>query len=160
MAVQTKSVTGRRKLTYQTYDDLLSDAEEMAHGIVQTLGNWSLGQIFRHLAASFEGSIDGLAFRAPWTLRLLAPVLKRRFLTHSTPAGFQFPDSVRPQVDPDPTTSTADGLDALRFAVSRCQSEAHRAPHPLLGRLSREEWDQFNLRHAELHMSFVVPAKE
>ncbi|MGE0379081.1 MAG: DUF1569 domain-containing protein, partial [Planctomycetaceae bacterium] len=56
MAVQTKSVAGRRTVSYQSYEDLLADAEEMAHGVVQTLGNWSLGQIFKHLAASFEGS--------------------------------------------------------------------------------------------------------
>lgn len=93
-------------------------------------------------------------------MRIMAPLLKRRFLTQTTPAGFQFPDRIKPQVDPNPTISTADGLDALRFAVSRCQSESHRAPHPFLGKLSKDDWDRFNLRHAELHMSFVVPADE
>jgi hypothetical protein len=25
------------------------------------------------------------------------------------------------------------------------------------GDLTNEEWDRFNLRHAELHMNFIVP---
>jgi hypothetical protein len=28
--------------------------------------------------------------------------------------------------------------------------------HPAFGNIGREGWDQFNLRHAELHMSFLV----
>jgi len=31
--------------------------------------------------------------------------------------------------------------------------------HPLFGKLSREEWNRFHLRHAELHMSFLVQAE-
>ncbi len=160
MTVQTKSVKGRRTVSYQSYDDLLADAEEMAHGVVQTLGNWSLGQIFKHLASSFEGSIDGLPFRAPLHFRLLAPLLKRRLLSQPLPSGFQIAKTARSTLEPDATASTAEALDALRYAVSRCESESNRAPHPVLGKLSKSEWDQFNLRHAEMHMSFVVPADE
>src|SRR5690606_9077933 len=119
-----------------------------------------LAQIFRHLAASFEGSIDGLSFRAPWSARVMASLMKRRLLSQSLPAGFQIAKSARASLDPDPTVSTAEALDELRFAVSRCQSESNRATHPVFGRISRDEWDQFNLRHAELHMSFVALAEE
>ncbi len=160
MTVQTKSVAGRRTVSYQSYDDLLADAEEMAHGVVQTLGNWSLGQIFKHLAAAMEGSIDGIPFQMPLLMRLMAPLLKRKFLTKPLPSGFQIASNARAAMEPDATVSTAEALDALRYAVSRCQSETDRAAHPLFGRLSREEWDQFNLRHAEMHMSFVAPADE
>lgn len=160
MTVQTKTVAGRRKVAYESYEDLLADAEEMAHGVVQTLGNWSLAQIFTHLAASFEGSIDGLPFRAPWGVRLMASMMKRKFLSQPLPAGFAIDQQARTKLEPNPTVSTNEALDALRFAVSRCQTEAQRASHPVFGNLSKDEWDQFNLRHAEMHMSFVVPAEE
>lgn len=39
------------------------------------------------------------------------------------------------------------------------KSDPSRALHPWFDELSTGEWDQFNLRHAELHMSFVHPAK-
>ena len=49
-------------------------------------------------------------------------------------------------------------LDNLRAAVKRLQTEEQRATHPIL-RLTEAEKDEFQLRHAELHMSFVVPAE-
>ena len=160
MTVQTKSVKGRRTVSYQSFDDLLEDAEAMAHGVVQTLGNWSLGQIFQHLASALESSIDGFSFKAPLHVRLVAPFLKKRFLKKPVPAGFQLPAAGQAQLVPAATVSTAEGLDALRLAVSRTESESKRAIHPVFGRLSKQESDQLQLRHAEMHMSFVVPADE
>ena len=43
-------------------------------------------------------------------------------------------------------------LDLLRKAIARQHEIAERAPHPALGDSSREEWDQFNLRHTEMHI--------
>ena len=58
MTVDTKKVTQRREVRYDSYDDLLSDAEHLASGDVQTVGNWTLGQIFQHLAKTLNSSID------------------------------------------------------------------------------------------------------
>ncbi len=160
MTVQTKSVKGRRTVSYQSFDDLLADAEEMAHSVVQTLGNWSLGQIFQHIATGLESSIDGSPMTVPWFIKLARPLMKKRFLTKTLSPGFQLSGRAREFMVPVATVSTAEGLDALRLAVSRCETEQERAPNGLLGRLSREESDQFQLRHAEMHMSFVVPADE
>ena len=33
----------------------------------------------------------------------------------------------------------------------------HRAKHPMLGDLTKEEWNKVHLKHASLHMSFLVP---
>jgi hypothetical protein len=70
MTVMTKHVTGRRTLNYATLDDLLQDAEQLAESHVDMLGNWSLGQVFSHLAITMNKSIDGFPFRAPWVLRV------------------------------------------------------------------------------------------
>ncbi|MBX9787841.1 MAG: DUF1569 domain-containing protein [Pirellulales bacterium] len=35
--------------------------------------------------------------------------------------------------------------------------ETRRVPHPVIGRLSVDQWNRFHLRHAELHLSFFVP---
>ncbi len=45
----------------------------------------------------------------------------------------------------------------LRQAIHRLQTEEKRAPNPVLGKLTREEWDRLHCRHAELHLSFLVP---
>ena len=153
MTVATKKVEGRRTVRYNSLSDFLDDAEKLAAADVRTLGNWSFGQILRHMAMSLDSSIDGSESMLPAPARwLLSLLMKRRLMTKPIPAGFKSPDSFVPG-----ETSTEEGLAALRAAVERQNRETERALHPGFGKLSKEEWNEFNLRHAEMHMSFVVP---
>ena len=54
-------------------------------------------------------------------------------------------------------TGTKEGLAELHTAVARLQQETHRAKHPVFGHLTNEEWNKLHLKHAGLHMSFLVP---
>ncbi len=151
--INTKTVNGRRQVRYQSLDDLRGDAERLAGDQnVTTLGNWSQGQIYEHLARALDTSIDGsdMSFPAParWMMSLL---MKKKFLYKEIPAGFK----VSGKVVPD-ETSVEQGLDSLRQAIDRQQSESSRVMHPGFGRLTNEEWEAFHLRHAEMHMSFLV----
>jgi len=158
MTVDTKTVQGRRQLHYDSLDDLLADAEKLSAGDVdvQMMGNWSLGQILTHLGKAFETSIDGNAFMLAAPVRwVMRPLLKRKFLTKPLPSGFKVPRSV-PALQPD-ATPAAEGLSVLKHAIERLKNESHREVHPVIGRLTVDEWNQFHLRHAEMHMSFAVP---
>lgn len=156
MTVNTKKVQNRRSVRYASLPELLSDVENLAASEIRTLGNWSYGQILKHLAMSIDSSIDGTGFMLPAPARwLMSLLMKKRFLTQPIPAGFK---SVA-QFIPD-KTSVAEGLASLRSALERQQREPNRALHPAFGKLSQAEWDAFNLRHAEVHMSFVVPNLE
>ena len=159
MSVDTKQAFGRRTLSYQSYDDLLADAEQLAGGEVTMVGNWSLGQSCKHLAEALNASIDGTDFKMPWIMKTMARLLmKNKMLNNTLSPGFKIPESDKAKFEPSPTITTEEGLDALRAAIERCKSEEKRAPHPAFGQLSREDYDKFNQRHAELHMSFAVPA--
>lgn len=46
---------------------------------------------------------------------------------------------------------------SLRQAIGRLKTETKRGAHPVIGRLNAAEWDQFHLRHAEMHLGFIVP---
>ena len=152
MSVTTKKVKGRRTVRYESLDDLLADAEQIASSNVRTLGNWSLGQIFKHNAMALDSSIDGSDFSMPAPVRFLMTLLmKRKFLTKSLPPGFKSTDKFIPA-----ETSTEEGLAALREAVDRQLRDSKRVPHPGFGKLTNKEWNDFNFRHAEMHMSFVV----
>jgi len=158
MAIDTKTAPGRRKLHFDSYDALIADAESLAAGEVTMVGNWSLGQIFQHLAVAYNGAIDGLPFSAPWYVKLVARAfMKKKFLYGEVPSGFQIPDKHRDHFVAADTTTTVEGLANLRAAVERLKSDPNRVPHPVLGKLTTEQWDSFNLRHAELHLSFAVP---
>ena len=157
MTVNTKSVAGRRNLRYESYDQLWEDAQRMADTDAPTIGNWSKAQIFKHLALSFGVAIDGADFKPPWLIRFLAPIfMKKKFLYKSVPSGFKIPDSSADEFVPQEDVTTAQSLADLRAAIDRLANESTRADHPVLGKLTNEEWDQFNFRHAEMHMSFIV----
>lgn len=158
MTVDTKTATGRRTVTYSSYDDIIADAERLAAGSVKTVGNWTYGQILNHLAISFNSSIDGIPFTAPIALRFVARwFLKSRFLNKPLPSGYQVPDKAKDHFVPEDSAAVEEGLIVLRAALERCKAESKRCKHPLLGTLTLEEWEKFGLRHAEMHMSFAVP---
>jgi hypothetical protein len=141
----------RRQVRYATFDDVIHDATRLSNTKVTTVGNWTQGQIYDHLAKAYNQSIDGMKpMPAPmrWLFTLL---MKKRFLNKGLPAGFKTMSNLQP-----PAVETADGLASLTQAVDRLKQEPNRAMHPVFGNITREEWDQFHLRHAELHMSFLV----
>ncbi len=156
MTVATKKVEGRRTVQYASLHDLLNDAEKLSSTKIRTLGNWSFGQILKHIAMSLDSSIDGAGFMLPAPARwLMSLLMKRKFLTKPIPPGFKAPDSFIPK-----ETSIEDGLTALRTAIDRQSHETKRAMHPAFGKISNDEWNDFNLRHSEMHMSFVIPSNE
>ena len=157
MRVKTSDVTGRRQLRFESYSDLLLDAEMLAQSDAHLLGNWTLGQICLHLARSMHASIDGLRVDVPWWQRLIVRLFyARRLLSGPMPAGLRLRPEAAKVLLPEPT-AIDDGLAALREAVERLSFETERARHPLLGEMSLDQWDSFHLRHAELHLSFAVP---
>lgn len=158
MAVDVKTVQGRRTLRFHTLDEVVADAERLVAGLgTQTIGNWPVSQLLTHLALAIHGSIDGIAFRAPWYVRLLAPFLKGRLLRKGLRPGFRLPGAAEAVAFP-PAPSPEAALETLRRAVARTHAEAMTARHPVLGPLTHDEWQQFHLRHAEMHLSFAVPA--
>ena len=153
--INTKQVTGRRQLRYESLDDLLSDAQRCATPDVRCLGNWSAAQIFEHLARSMNASIDGFNFAFPAPVRwLMALLMKKKMLTQTIPAGYPS----KPAFVADDSMTNEAALANLAAAIERQQQESERVVHPGFGNLTRDEWTAFHLRHAEMHMSFLQPA--
>ena len=157
MPVDTKHVPNRRQVNYQSLAEVLADAERLSSGNVRTLGNWSAGQIFQHLANAMNGSIDGLPGTFPWYMKVMARLFKKRLIGHPMPAGLKVPQDLADKVMPPPT-STEEGLANLRAAIARLESEPKRTPSAIFGALTNEEWNRLHLNHANLHMSFLAPA--
>jgi hypothetical protein len=152
MSVNTKQVTRRPGVRYESLDEMLAEAERLIANNPQTLGNWSPGQIYSHLAKTMNASIDGFDFSLSAPIRLILKLfMKRRFLTKSIPSGINGGNFSRPK-----EISDQEGLNQLRAAVRRQNAEPNRVEQPGLDQLSRDEWNGFHLRHAELHMSFLA----
>jgi hypothetical protein len=153
MAVKTSKVVGRRELRFDSLEAIVREAERVASCEADVLGNWSIGQILMHLARSVDASIDGFDSVESWYVRAAARTIKHRFLTRPMKAGLPAMGEV---LVPGDTEALA-GLKGLREAIARLAGTAERALHPAFGKLSPQEWDQLHMRHAELHLSFIVP---
>jgi hypothetical protein len=157
-AIKTSRVAGRRQLHFNTLEDILADVDRLAAcKEVHNLGNWSPGQVLHHVALVMDKSIDGFAYHLPAVVRFVARLLKRRFLTRPMAAGYRMPSNAAKELGP-PATSWEEGLQRIRTAIARLRGQTTRAPHPVFGKFTADEWGQLHCRHAELHLSFLVPA--
>jgi hypothetical protein len=143
-----------RKVRYESFEQIVSDAERAVRDQARTTGNWSLGQILEHLAIANEKTIDGFGFQAPFPIRMVGPLFKNRVLKRGLTPGFRLSKRASAALVPDETDVQA-ALDHLRRSFKRLDSESKRSPHPFLGRMTLHESNRLCLRHAELHMSFV-----
>jgi hypothetical protein len=154
--VDTKAVTGRRELHYRDVDEVLADAERLHAGGYERLGNWSLGRMAKHLEGAMNLGLDGAKFRPPLVVRVVARTFFKKKALRKMAPGFRLSPGIARHLVPD-ETSDAEGLDALREATRRWKTETQRYPQPFFGPLTPDEWNQLVLRHAEMHMSFLVP---
>lgn len=155
MPVDTSKVQGRRELHFEKLDDILADVDKLNQSKIRTLGNWSGGQILKHLSIPMIMCLDGAPYTAPWYVRFIGWFIKGRFVRNPMPVAFELPEDAAKHLIPGETT-WEDGLKALQSAIQRMKTEQQRHPSPFLGYLTNEQWDQLHCRHAELHLSFIV----
>ena len=154
--VDTRLVVNRRRLHYESLGDFLVDAQCRATGTSHALGNWTLAQIFDHLSRSLRVAVEGTDARFPWPARFVLRFVRKRIMSRPMKPGFRVPKNLEAVLRPGEGLTTGESLQNLREAVSRFQSAPELTRHPAFGKLTRDEWHQLALRHAELHMSFVV----
>ena len=157
MAVDVKNVIGRRKVAIDSYDDILRDAEQLIRGgKIRSLGNWTAGQNFEHLARAMDVSIDGVSYKMPLWMRTIARFFKSWFLNRPFKPGFQLPTQLENDFGPSPFISDEEGFRLLTEAVARIKSTERRAPSPAFGEMPESDWIKLHCRHAALHLSFLV----
>lgn len=137
---------------------MLADARAAVERPYATVGQWSAGQIFDHLARAIDCSFDGFGFRAPLWIRLLVKPFRNSALVRPMRAGFQLPNRAAVLLPAD-AVPVEDALRRLEHSVRRLQTEDPLHEHPVLGRLTPEEYRRLHLRHSELHLGFIVPTQ-
>lgn len=145
----------RRALTFATLDRVMPDVDRLLEGH-ETLGQWSLAQMCNHLSTALLMSVEGFPGRAPWIVRTtIGGFARRRILkTGRMATGIRLPVEFQPKP----------GLDARAEAetlrASLMYYAAHQGPpvvHPLLGKMTRGEWDRLHAIHCAHHLSFARP---
>jgi Protein of unknown function (DUF1569) len=177
MPVETSKVKGRRLLRFEALDDVLAEAERLVARPTRQLGNWTLGEVLMHLALVGHKSIDGTTNRPGWLFiksadgkmtppRWFVRVLARPFVPmarrwlrrrRGIPVGIRPPAFIWKEVapiTPKGRVTAEAALAELRRAISRLKTERGR---DLDGIMTVELFNLYHLRHAEMHLSFIVP---
>ena len=156
--VETRQVQGRRKLRFHSFEDVLADAERLRSIPHRQLGNWTLGMVLKHLGNGMIGCVDGKPFTVNWKMKVIGPILLRPILLHvKFPSGFKLPRRAAEVLIPSTDVPYEEGLAQFHAGLARMRETEQRIAHPVIGRLNARQWNKFHLRHAELHLSFLVP---
>ncbi len=146
-----------RKLKFDNLETAAEEAEALLRSGYERHGNWSLGQICRHLCLVQDPSVDGypkwfsfFAFLRPLMRMLLLP----RLLRGDSPKGVPTASVFSPPMDVD------DAEEVRRFRNSVIRFKSHPgeyAPHPAFGRMNRERLEDLHAAHAAHHLRFLAP---
>lgn len=161
--VDTRRSAGRRPVRLASLDDLAAEIDRVERaaraGRLRVAGNWTAGRTLGHLAAWIGFGYDGYpsAMRPPLPLRLAGRLMKRRMLRGAMPAGVRFPGVSGGTYATDQLPFD-EGLARMRRALELLRSgQAPPHPSPMFGAWTHDEFVRINLRHAELHLSFLHP---
>jgi hypothetical protein len=145
-----------RALRFENLDEAVVDARQLLAGGYEQHGNWSLGQICRHLVIVQNASLAGY----PGWMSLFAPLrplvrwwLLPKVLGPSSPRGIRTASIFVPPSDLDDATE----VDAFATSVNRLrQHEGNYIPHPGFGRLPRDKLLEVHAAHAAHHLRFLT----
>ncbi|MEM1098487.1 MAG: DUF1569 domain-containing protein [Planctomycetota bacterium] len=157
----TKKIVGRRELNYTDFNDLLADIERVVAEPHQAIGNWTAGEIIDHVAKPIPWAMDGYpeGFKVPLMFKIVGPLMKKSFLAHKPPpAGIKPPKKLMEEFEPEKSVSIDTAMQRLRDAIARWPQSTTIPKNPLVGSMTKQEWERFLTNHASLHFSFIVPA--
>ena len=141
---------------YRDLNELRQHILQIGCAARETRGDWTLAQIYYHLAAAFEASVDGLP---PGYNRLARFIFRpmRSFVTKVRfPPWLPIPAAIASKLAPPKEVDCFEQHERLLAAIARFEKHTGPyPPHPVLGRLSKDEWIGFHLRHSQHHLSFI-----
>lgn len=145
-------------MRFRSIDDLKKQLVRIVGTEHGNLGGWTTAQIFCHLAAAFEVSLDATPSPAgyPRTVRWIVRPFRWLVTRIRFPPGLPIPAAIAFRLDPPPDAEVTEQYERLVTAVDRFDNcRGPLPPHPVLGPLTRSEWTGFHLRHCEHHLSFI-----
>lgn len=152
----------RRVLHFDSIDQALAEVDRLIaaerEDRLDRAGTWTLGQTLGHLATWIDFSFDGYpgSIDPPPLLRVLVKLFKRRVLTKGMIPGMRIGRVPGGTLGID-VLSTEEGASRFRASFARLRSTPPTLNNPIFGPLTHEQWIQLNLRHAELHLGFLIP---
>jgi hypothetical protein len=152
------TIMERRQLDLPDLDAVLAEARRLHEAGYEAVGQWNLAQACRHCTMPINGCIDGIDFKPSWLLRTFIKLTGAKgkfFATRKIKPGLPAPPSTVFESGED----EAMAITELEQAIARLkQHDGPFAVHPFFGRLSADQWHQFNTIHTMHHLGFFLPA--
>jgi hypothetical protein len=160
--IDTAKVANRRILHFDTLDRLTAEVDRLVEaekaGRLKQLGNWTLGQTLGHLACWMEYAYTPAPLKPPFFIRWILRLRRNSFLYKPMRPGVRIPGVAGGTLGTDPMPLD-EALPRFRRVVERLKTEAPTAPSPAVGPCTHDEGIALNLRHAELHLGFLLPQR-
>lgn len=163
MAQSSSRSVERRALRFNSIDELMRELDRIIAaentGTLRRTGNWTTGQIFGHLAAWINYGYEGFPPGAhpPFFVRWIVKFLKNKIIHGGMRPGMRIPRTKDGTFGTE-VLSTDEGASRLRAALMRLKDrEPVKFHSPALGPLSDDDRIAVQLRHAELHLSYLHP---
>ena len=149
----------RLDLRFSSLSDACADVRALREGGYELTGNWSLAQILDHLNRSLAMTFDGADFGPPAVLRPMIRMIMMPMVRRGAPIKMRAtaPGPVKPSsVDELDEQACADRFYELADRMMAADASFVQ-PHPMMGKLSREQWLAMQTWHCAHHLSFAVP---
>src|SRR5581483_10526915 len=136
----------RRRLDFRDFDVLLADVDQLQRSGCTRCGTWTLAQVCDHLGRALNASMNGFSSSKPWLVRAMGPlILKCVLFRRRIIAGVRAPAAAMPPADADELACIA----RLKELVAAYRADTGDLyPHPMFGRMTRDQWTQFHLIHS------------
>lgn len=158
--IDTAKVSGRRELHFNSIDEALAEIDRLAAldraGQLECVGNWTCGQVCNHLATWAEFAFKPNPHKPPFFIKWILRRMKHRFIKGPMHVGVKIPKMKDGTLGAEPCSLEA-GLARMKVIFERLKREPPTETHAIFGPLTHDESIAMNLRHAELHLSFLKP---
>jgi hypothetical protein len=157
----TQRPGGWRRLRFDSIEDCVAEVQRVVtadrEGRLRTIGNWTAGQVMAHIASWIEYAYEGFPVaRPPFFVRWMLRLRLKKILANGMPRGVRIPGLKDGTTGID-SMETAEAASRLLAALNRLgSSEKAGYDSPAFGPLSPEDRIRLNLRHAELHLGYLL----
>lgn len=148
----------RRELEFKTLSEAAAEVDRLAAVETTTTGNFSHGQIIRHLAITLDIVCGHTPPpKIPFVFRMIGPWIKRSVLKKPIQPGNKLPSGVQSVFWPEGDISVADATEHFRKSLARFEATKPLPRHPIFGKMTKDEHDLLQRGHIALHLGFVHP---
>ncbi len=147
----------RRQLEFANFEEIVNEIQRLSEGEPHTIGNHSFPAIVRHLGIANDVATGRKTPpRLPFFMRLMMPFIKGSIVNGEVKPGFRLPSAAQPFFWPENDIELVDAFAYFKETVAFYQTQGPLPAHPLFGAVTRSQIEGMLMRHAAMHLSFVL----